>query len=342
MHLARESLLRRFSNRYRRGFTLVELMISIALSLLLILGVNALFKISAKTVGTGMASSVMSRDLRGAQTLMDHDFSDLYQTPFDEQPAIIMQSMNQVAFRDQLDEKTNLKYAAANSLENILWTDPTGNSPVGNYVSPPRLGNTALNPSIVLDNRNHRVDRMAFFVHGFHRRQTADQAESAYQSGLTSNEAYIRYGHVRQPDGTSANWVTPSKYLAPDSQLTNNPENKYAAKWILGRHTTLLVAPDPNSSAIRYYDPVTNIQSAPLDYYGHDATPARQPNLSPLAYGSQSNSDFNFEDGRIDLAGTTMGTFRGFVEDYALTSVTTGAGCDHLYPPSALVFAVGG
>src|SRR3954470_7628513 len=39
------------------GFTLIELMVSIALVLVLVLGVNAVFRMATETVGVGMAMS---------------------------------------------------------------------------------------------------------------------------------------------------------------------------------------------------------------------------------------------------------------------------------------------
>ena len=58
-----------------RGFTLVELLVSIALVVLLLLGVNQVFKLSADAVGTGTTVSTMTRENRAAQSTMQEDIS---------------------------------------------------------------------------------------------------------------------------------------------------------------------------------------------------------------------------------------------------------------------------
>src|SRR5712671_5842877 len=55
------------SSRGATGFTLVELMVSIALVLLLVLGINAVFTLSARTVGIGQQVSEIQRQFRNAE-----------------------------------------------------------------------------------------------------------------------------------------------------------------------------------------------------------------------------------------------------------------------------------
>src|SRR5688572_6673984 len=58
----------------RRAFTLVELMISVVLVLLLILGINQVFRITADAVGAGQSMSSIVRDNRAAHVSF---YSDL-------------------------------------------------------------------------------------------------------------------------------------------------------------------------------------------------------------------------------------------------------------------------
>src|SRR5205807_2320073 len=78
------------------AFTLVELMVSIALVLLLVLGINAVFNLSAKTVGTGQAVSEAQRQLRNAEQTWQADFSSFVGP--NDLPLLFMQMMNQPAF----------------------------------------------------------------------------------------------------------------------------------------------------------------------------------------------------------------------------------------------------
>src|ERR1035437_9177095 len=55
------------------GFTLVELLVSIALMVMLILGINMVFTSAGKTVGTGLAVSEATRGFRSAYTTIRND-----------------------------------------------------------------------------------------------------------------------------------------------------------------------------------------------------------------------------------------------------------------------------
>src|SRR5947209_20458033 len=59
--------------RRRAGFTLVELMVSIALALLLVIGINAVFKMSSDTVGTGMQMGEITRQFRTVDKVLGND-----------------------------------------------------------------------------------------------------------------------------------------------------------------------------------------------------------------------------------------------------------------------------
>src|SRR5688500_15462045 len=60
----------------RRAFTLVELMISIALALMLIYGIAQVFKLSGDTVGANQAVSGIVRDHRAVSATLREDFSN--------------------------------------------------------------------------------------------------------------------------------------------------------------------------------------------------------------------------------------------------------------------------
>src|SRR4051794_673913 len=90
----------------RRGFTLVELMISIALVLILMIGINKVFKLTADTVSIGQAVSGAVRDSRAAQATYSDDLSNLA----DDSPFLLIRSMVTPAFRNRGDEQADRDY----------------------------------------------------------------------------------------------------------------------------------------------------------------------------------------------------------------------------------------
>src|ERR1700709_1086731 len=95
--------------RSRRAFTLIELMISIALSLVLMLGINSVFKYTTNAVGQGQAINAATRDSRAAQAVFTNDFSSLIPngTAPTNSACIILRSAAQVAYRDRSDETSD-------------------------------------------------------------------------------------------------------------------------------------------------------------------------------------------------------------------------------------------
>ncbi len=63
--------------RSRKAFTLIELMIAVAMVVLLLLGINAIFRMASDTVGLGQTVLEKSRDARSARTIMEDDFRHL-------------------------------------------------------------------------------------------------------------------------------------------------------------------------------------------------------------------------------------------------------------------------
>src|SRR5262245_30089228 len=82
-----------------RGFTLIEVMISMALVLGLIIGINAVFKMAADTVGTGTALSAKMRDARAIQAVFYNDISHAV-VAGDRLPFLIIDSRTQAAYVD--------------------------------------------------------------------------------------------------------------------------------------------------------------------------------------------------------------------------------------------------
>src|SRR6476660_6051669 len=87
------------------GFTLIELMISVAIVLVLMLGINYVFSMSAKTISQGMALSNVGRDMRNARKVLDNDFK--HAVTAQQMPAIIIHNEVVYAWKDKQDKITD-------------------------------------------------------------------------------------------------------------------------------------------------------------------------------------------------------------------------------------------
>lgn len=223
------------------GFTLVEVMISIAIALILILGISQIFGLAQRTTGAGAAVLSTSESNRGALSTLTTDFRMM--TNGTDSPALIIVSYPVAAFRNRQDQA-----------QNIAKTDPrTPNDPVTPN-SPISLTSPLAQASAV-NSRIHRVDRITFAMRGLFARQTGDAPNLT--SATSAREAFITFGHLALPNNASVAGWTPNKmntltYFNPGDQSANNDNNRFASDWILGREVTLLIqnpntATDPDS-----------------------------------------------------------------------------------------------
>ena len=279
------------------AFTLVELMVSIAMVLIIILGVNAIFKMASDTVNGGTAMSAAVRDARAAQTVL---YDDLRTAVINDGPMLLIRSERVPAFRNAADE-------AADVDGNPLTQDFDNNNTEGEPNVPGEL-----TPPLVFNNRNHRVDRLSFFSNHLYRRQTGTSSSSRTQfvDVGSSNEAYIWIGHLDQPDFKTP--LTGSRgrfaHRGPgELPKDTNPNNYYATDWVLGRVVTLLrEQPVP---------PGTPAAEAP-NYFDDPDPSASPPTLVPLTpegIAKERDSDGvrdRFSWSRYDIAQTSIGGFR--------------------------------
>jgi type II secretory pathway pseudopilin PulG len=235
------------------AFTLVELMISIALVLLLVIGINQVFSLTSKTVGAGQASSAAQRDMRAAAKVMRDDFSSALTS---KGPCFIIYSRRVWAFRNKQDQRSD-----PNGIVQTLDLQNTGIK-------------TALPPTYY-NNRSHRVDLVKFFARGAYQRQTGDPGTLV--SGSTGTEAFVTYGHAAIADNTPSTLQTTNlpggsydafHYRDPgDLNYFPNPNNQYASQFILSRNAMIL-SPRPTGA--------TDI------VYQHNISVASPPDLSPV------------------------------------------------------------
>jgi type II secretory pathway pseudopilin PulG len=311
----------------RTAFTLVELLVAISLTLILLLGINQVFKMTTDTVGAGQALNAASRDLRGAQSVF---FNDLHGAVTSNAPAFIIYSQQTTAFRNRADELADRDYAAASAAETagpsvsnaqvvddkIRTIDLDNNGTEGENT----VSGEVISPALYGD-RSHRTDKLMFFARGYFPRQTGD--DGTFAANMSSNEAYIVYGHLALPDNATPaiyHYPGPSllrSYLFPGTAaetFATNPNNFYASQWMLGRSVILLRS--PSSGEIR------DNSNQPQFYFGQASGIALSP-LSQFAQPTENGTSFDatyrLENSRYDLAGTTIDDFRTTISDYIAT-----------------------
>ncbi|HEX2970912.1 MAG TPA: prepilin-type N-terminal cleavage/methylation domain-containing protein [Tepidisphaeraceae bacterium] len=286
----------RILSRQAAGFTLVELMVSIVMVLMIIVGVNAVFQAASKTTGTGMAVEEMTRSMRSTERLFTRDFS--HAVPAWEMPFLTIFSMQQFAFRNRAD----------------MNNDPDGNPHTMDVNNDGNENNTNLGEYIhpfIYNDRNHRVDRIGFFA-----RDSANPFECQTGNLVPTNssdpiplispdkseEAYVWYGHLRLPTmPPKANkdiQMRGGLYYDPGwGNAQDNLKNFFSDDWCFGR-AAILLKDFGNVTSENYICPSSTL-------------------LSPLGEGSRNASaarQWAIEESRFDVANTSIRLFR---EDFA-------------------------
>jgi prepilin-type N-terminal cleavage/methylation domain-containing protein len=299
-----------------RGFTLIELMISIALVLLLILGVNQVFTYTTQAVGAGEAINDAIRGSRAAQAQMADDFAGIVPngTGVNDSGSMIISSRAYYAFRDAKDQAslgTLSTFAATAQLPNAAYLDLNGDG---------IFGDSAVNGEVIYPStynfRNHRLDTLSFFARGVFQRQTGNNG--TFVDPLTSHEAWIWYGHLQLPDNGGDDPSIDYPNNPPGSGVSTfpcmgssstNPNNYFGSKLTLGRVAMLLVQPNasnaiPDSQGVGQWYIQANNPFFPI--FGSDNTKL-YTSASPVA---PEVNGFHLMDSRVDLAGTTIQSFQ--------------------------------
>jgi prepilin-type N-terminal cleavage/methylation domain-containing protein len=286
-----------------RAFTLIELMISLAMVLILILGINFVFRSATDAVGAGQALNGINSDAQSAQPVLFGDFQNVSKNP----PCFIISSQLVTQFLNSDDAKTG-------SDPTIIITDNNGGTTAGGKVT---IGNggaaTAgyLSPAL-LNSRNHRCDILQFFAHGLYQRRSGN--DGTYFGPESAQDAYIEIGHAALPTNGLTAFYGPSSLpnattgVYNGATVTGVPRiGAYASDWVLARRVTLLKDP-------------ASITTANEVYYSNAGTPVQSTgtnfslNMAPLSYGSLDNNSTpalrtQFQSSRYDLAGVTPENF---------------------------------
>ncbi len=295
----------------RRGFTLVELLISIAIVLVLILGINEVFGLTSRTVGAGLALSDALRSNRAAQEVINDDFR--MAVPMAETPCLIISSglvhtgapgaVSNGAFRNIEDLRGDR--------DGIATTiDLDGNGKEGEALVPGEIVK-----STSYGYRNYRTDRVGFFIQGEIPRQTGTGA--AFVDTVTAaptvvgrtvpsaaTEAWVVYGHLYlSNDAATPIYFAPGAGKPiPSPAGTYNARNYFASQWCLGRSVVLL---NP-STTIPVGQDVLTIPS-PTSQYGL------------LAVNAKAGSGVQIQESKCDVAQTSVAAYRDLLARTANT-----------------------
>src|SRR5687768_9176588 len=130
------------SAQHRRGFTLVEMLVTISLVVVLMLAVTQIFSIASRTISGGQALGSASRDAQSAQAVFARDFATVA-----ADGACFNIFMNRVAaYRDRAD----------------LDSDRGDLNPLSIDLDSDGVEETTVSP-LAYNLRNHRVDSIVFF-----------------------------------------------------------------------------------------------------------------------------------------------------------------------------------
>jgi prepilin-type N-terminal cleavage/methylation domain-containing protein len=284
----------------RNAFTLIELMISIALVLLLLIGVNQVFRLTGDAVGAGQVLSGLNRDLRAAQGVLADDFRGIDSGG----PFILSCRLSRwggpgddvdifLSFSDYMNDrdaraKTRDIDGRDSDLDARANTEGDTNVPY------------ELNTGCNYDSRVHRVDSLMFPVRGMFRRQTGDSG--LFVSATTSNQGFVYLGHVALPrrwGGAISGYYYPGEAgsSAPDPSFAGG----FASEWVLGRVRLLLRDPSQIGSEQAYQRPAINASST---------------FIGPISSGSTSQDGSRLSQSVYDLGVGSIDTVRSDISAY--------------------------
>ena len=228
----------------RPAFTLLELMISVALALLMILGINEVFSLTSKTVGAGQSLTSAFQYDRSAQGVIAADFQQA--APMSTTPGFIIESAYAFAFRNKADQLGDSD-GRADTMDLPAAASPS---------RPPSSGRAATG-----------LDRIGFFSRGFSSVRPAparplstppssprpaspspSPATRRGSSTATSTSPTTRQRQLKTFPGAGTPTCRAAAPPRPRRARPANPNNFYAAQWVLGR-TVFLLAPTRRAKA---------------------------------------------------------------------------------------------
>lgn len=299
------------------AFTLVEMLISVALIAVLMLAVTQIFSIATRTIGGGQAIGTAVRDAQAAQAVMSRDLA----AAASDGPCFIIHSTRTTAFRNNSDYTTSLdtSHPLRDDLDASGTLDPQNTtSTAGGDNRYDTDGDGKVDSAysqFTYNFRNHRLDYMMFFARDRFSRETGGYIPASSSDPLVNNasssEAAIFYQHLQLPDNSGS--FTTNTNPGAGSINTSNPNNFFASQWVLGRSAMLLTKP---SSAGVIADPANAGKNYQFIISNPEPTSSATYDLTPFVAGSTSSGGSKLETARYDLVGTSMNDFKQKLSDY--------------------------
>lgn len=318
-----------FTHR-RRGFTLIELMISLALMVLLMLGVNFIFTAVGGATGSAQTLSKIGRDIQATQNVLARDFSNMAV----QGPSIIIWSERVSAFRSNKDLLSDGDFIPTDSALNLDLHKRTIDND-GNLIEGEASVAGEITPELSIGDRSHRVDTMSFFARDTYSRQTGGYLNASnnmvdeYVSDLRSTEAWIWYGHLRRPDFTSPT-STKQAYTHRDpgeEPRAKNANNYFSSDWILGRAVILLAEGD-DTDGDGIGDEIRDSNNQRQMFVRRRDAVTDGTSLAPFVSGIEtsetgSSDRWQIQWYRYDLANTSISQFNDLLTNYSKASNAT-------------------
>jgi hypothetical protein len=196
----------------------------------------------------------------------------------------------------------------------------------------------------VYNDRNHRVDIFSLFGRDTFQRQTGGGTINSsrvdrFVDPMTSQEAWIWYGHVLLPDNNGNFAYTSGLSITPGSgDFNSNPNGYYASQFTLGRVAMLLQDPDSTTGAITTYEKAGAGASIPVDHTyvrpvdTSSAGTAAATALWPFKFDALTSITLDLttklQHSRYDLAGASMGSYRSYLQSF----IASNPGYDWWHP----------
>ncbi|MGF1632606.1 MAG: type II secretion system protein J [Phycisphaerae bacterium] len=263
----------------RHGFTLVEIMIAVALTLVIIAGITSVFSIAGETIGVGQSVSERTRTMQAVASnlqadIVGPDAADATGImPMDFLPFLVISNRVQVAFLDEDDEELD-----ADTNVNTVDLDEDG-------IEGNAFGENLLDPanppiSAIENRRVHRTDTLHFFSNGSFKRQTGQVSRGPLTEEIivqdTALTAYVWYGHLNKIAGGSL------------QILEAAGQQRYAAEWTLGRKALLLSSQRGTTSQVKGQSSAVGSDITAEEFaFVSDRLVAGGSNVPPFSYGSQ-------------------------------------------------------
>lgn len=281
----------------RRAFTLIELLVSVAILVVIILGVAIMFRSTGASVGLSQASMEMLSNVRAFEQQFDRDIQHIDRNGF-----MIIRQQYWTANAEEFDQ--------------ISFT-ATGTYPhkTGTTTATPLSDGYSANAALIW--WGHLVFTTPSIPTGYTSNHVS-QSDSAYQSSSLLSDDTLANNAIPAPTAPPSATPCPAGFYAPASSgptsqwpgaffntvvLQNGANTVLSQSYVLGRHATLL-APNNGSGAV---GPAGAPCAAyPTAAFASNAQPT-SPNIAPniLANTTDGGSWAHITSGRTDALAQT-------------------------------------